>query len=413
MALTNRIRPQWDYDIIIVGAGVAGSSSAISLGQEGYRVLLLDRAVFPRHKTCGEGIMPEGVRILDSLGLLPSMLDEGAGVVQGLRFRSQAGVWAQADFPPLVGEPAYSVVIRRYELDHLLIQHAKSLPTVTVREGFAMEEALCNGGTIQGVTGHQVDQPKRSETLRAPLTLGADGMRSRFHNRYGITRRVRRRQRWGISGHLKGVEGLRPYIEVLFQADHEIYLAPLSGDMALVAILLEKKAMAALRGNLAERYYQFLKSAPGLGQRVRDSEMVPPVGARGPLGFTVDPVYLPGLLLIGDSAGFLDPITGEGMTLALKSVQAAVPVVQQAFETGNFGPEILGQYAAERARVIKDVSQLTQLMLNVSRWSVLTDRAIRGLSSDEKLFQKLLGIVVGTNRYRDFALKDRLALALG
>ncbi len=62
----------WDYDVIIVGAGVAGSASAILLGQEGHRVLLLDRAVFPRHKTCGEGIMPEGVRVLESLGVLPS-----------------------------------------------------------------------------------------------------------------------------------------------------------------------------------------------------------------------------------------------------------------------------------------------------------------------------------------------------
>ena len=64
-----------DYDVIIVGAGVAGSSAAILLGEEGHRVLLLDRATFPRHKTCGEGIMPEGVRILDTLGALPAILD--------------------------------------------------------------------------------------------------------------------------------------------------------------------------------------------------------------------------------------------------------------------------------------------------------------------------------------------------
>ena len=141
---------KWDYDVIIVGAGVAGSGSAILLGQEGHRVLLVDRAVFPRHKTCGEGIMPEGVRVLESLGVLPSVLDQGAGLARGLRFRSQAGVWAQADFPPVADEPAYSVVIRRYELDHLLLQRARSLPNVTVREGFAMVEALYEGGAIQG-----------------------------------------------------------------------------------------------------------------------------------------------------------------------------------------------------------------------------------------------------------------------
>jgi flavin-dependent dehydrogenase len=311
------------------------------------------------------------------------------------------------------GEPSYSVVIRRYELDHVLLQKAASLSNVTVREGFGVVDTLYEGGAIQGVVGHSVGQPEKRETLRAPLTFAADGMRSKFHNRYGITRTVRSRQRWGISGHLRGVEELRPYIEVLFQRDHEIYLAPLGDDLVLVAILLEKKEMGAFRGDLAKTYHEFLKSDPALGPRVRRSELVPPVGARGPLGFAVEPVYLPGLLLVGDSAGFLDPITGEGMTLALQCVKAAGPVVKRAFETGNFGTEVLGQYAAERERMISDVSRLTHLMLNVSRSRLLTDRAISHLSRDEKLFQKLIGIVAGTNRYRDFTLKDRLALALG
>jgi flavin-dependent dehydrogenase len=400
----------WDYDVIVVGAGVAGAASTILLGEEGYRVLLLDRAVFPRHKTCGEGIMPEGVRILASMGLLQAMYDAGAGKVRGLRFRSQGGVWAEADFPTVDGEPAFSVVIRRYELDDLLVQRAASLPTVTVREGFCVAEAVYEDGAIRGVASHPADQEGKRETLRAPLTLGCDGMRSLFHNRYGITRTVRSRQRWGIAGHLRGVDGLRPYIEVLFEDDHEIYLAPLADGLVLVAILLEKKAMGAFRKDLPSSYHEFLKAAPGLGPRVQDSELVPPVGARGPLGFTVEPLSLPGLVLIGDSAGFIDPITGEGMTLALKSVKAALPLIRDAFDSGNF---LLGAYAAERARAIDDVAKLTNMMLNVSRSRLLTEQAIGRLSDDPALFQKLLGIATGTNRYADFTLKDRLALAMG
>ncbi len=404
---------QWDYDVIVVGAGVAGASSAIALGKEGFRVLLLDRSTFPRHKTCGEGIMPEGVAILASLGLLPSVLEQGGFKIQGLRFRSQAGVWAQADFPAARNEPAYSIVIRRYELDHLLVQRAKSIPNVTVREGFSVREAIWDGDAILGVVGHPKASRKQSETLRAPLTLGADGMGSHFHNRYGIKRTVRRRRRWGIAGHLGGVEGLEPYIEVLFQDDCEIYLAPMANDTTLVAILVEKRGMPAFRGDLARSYHEFLKASPGLGKRVRHSEVVPPVGARGPLGFKIDPVFRSGLLLLGDSAGFLDPITGEGMTLALKCVQAAVPVIKRAFEVGDFGARVLSQYAVERARIISDVSKLTQLMLDVTRYRWLSSRVILGLSRDERSFQKLLGIVTGSNRYRDFTLWDRLGLVLG
>jgi flavin-dependent dehydrogenase len=401
------------YDVIVVGAGIAGSASAISLGREGYRVLLLDRAVFPRHKTCGEGIMPEGVGILQSLGVLPQILQQGGFRIRGLRFRSQAGVWAEADFPPVDNEPAYSIVIRRYELDDILLEQAKATPGVTVREGFAVAEAIHEKGAIRGVTGHPVKRPDQIETFRAPLTLAADGMNSRFHNRYGIEKKIFRRQRWGLSGHLRGVEGLEPYIEVMFQDGSEVYIAPTGPDTTLAAILIEKEGMRAFRGDLARQYHEFLKATPGLKERLRDTEVIPPVGGRGPLGFSVSPIYLPGLLLVGDSAGFIDAITGEGMTLALKSVQAALPTIRAAFEEGEFGRSVLQRYAVERARVIEDVSKLTRLMLEVSRYPVVANRAIRRLSKDERLFQKLVGIVTGTSRYQDFGLKDRLALARG
>ncbi|MFN2290469.1 MAG: NAD(P)/FAD-dependent oxidoreductase [Anaerolineae bacterium] len=401
------------YDVIVVGAGIAGSASAITLGREGYRVLLLDRAVFPRHKTCGEGIMPEGVRILESLGVLPQILEQGGFRIHGLRFRSQSGIWAGADFPPVGGEPAYSIVIRRYELDDILLEQAKATSSVTVLEGFAVAGPIHEDGAIRGVTGHPVKKPDQVETFWAPLTLAADGMNSRFHNRYGIEKKVFRRQRWGLSGHLRGVEGLDPYIEVMFQEGSEVYIAPTGADTTLAAILIEKEGMRAFRGDLAQQYHEFLKATPGLRERVRDTEVIPPVGGRGPLGFSVSPIHLPGLLLIGDSAGFIDAITGEGMTLALKSVQAAVPTIRSAFETGDFGASTLRRYALERARVTEDVSKLTRLMLEVSRYPWVANRAIARLSKDERLFQKLVGIVTGTSRYQDFSLKDRWALARG
>jgi len=406
-------RARWDADVIVVGGGVAGSSAALLLGREGLRVLLVDRATFPRHKTCGEGIMPEGVAILESLGLMDDMLAAGAGLARGLRFRSHDGTWAQADFPPVGGKPACSVVIRRYELDHLLLQRAAALPNVTVREGFTVSEAVYEDGAIRGVTGRATGRLSSPETLRAPLTLAADGMHSKFHNRYGIEKTVLKRQRWGIAGHLRGVDGIEPYIEVYFQEGNEIYAAPLAGDLVLVAILVEKEGMGAFQGHLAEAYHRFLRSAPGLAERIGESEVLPPVAARGPLGFRVEPIHRPGLLLVGDSAGFLDPITGEGMTLALKSVQAAVPVVRRALETGDVSDAALAPYAAERARITHDVYKLTQLMLDVSRYPALADRAVARLSRDTALFQKLLGVVTGTSRYRDFTLRDRLALGLG
>jgi hypothetical protein len=113
-----------------------------------------------------------------------------------------------------------------------------------------VSEAVYEDGTVRGVIGRATGRLAAPETLRAPLTLAADGMHSKFHNRYGIVKTVLRRQRWGIAGHLAGVEGMEPYIEVFFQEGNEIYVAPLAGDLVLVAILVEKSGMGAFQGNL-------------------------------------------------------------------------------------------------------------------------------------------------------------------
>jgi flavin-dependent dehydrogenase len=209
------------------------------------------------------------------------------------------------------------------------------------------------------------------------------------------------------------VKGVGSHIEVLYQKGYEVYIAPANDNLTLVAILLDEEMLPAFEGNLVQGYQAFLKSVAGFGDRIEGSELVPPVMARGPFGYRVDPVFRPGLLLLGDSAGFLDPITGLGMTQALKSTEAAVPVIKTALNQGRFGRDVLAGYALVRGRLIEDVQRLTKLLLDLSRFPWLTNRAIQRLGRDEALFQKLLGIPTGTNRYVDISLGDRLKLLAG
>lgn len=401
------------YDIVIVGAGIAGSSSAIALAPEGYRILLLDQALFPRDKPCGEGIMPQGVQILAELGLLPEILAHGGVKVRGMRYRNRQGVLAQADFPPSPVGISFGLVMRRYHLDNLLLERAASFTNVTVRQGFRVTDVVQQDGGVKGVGGHAVDSPNQREVFHAPLTIGTDGRHSVFHATCGLTKTVLRRKRFGVTGHLQGVEGTGPYVEVLRCPGGEIYVAPCAEGTTLVAILLEARAMQFFKGDLAARYTDFLRDVKGFRERITKSELVPPVAAVGPLGFTIEPCYRPGLLLIGDSAGFLDPITGEGMTLALKSVKVALPLIKEAFAVGSFDVALGQRYARDRLQVIEDVFRFTQLLLNLSQYRFIADRAIRRLSHDQLLFQKLLGVVTGSHRYRDISLRDKAALLMG
>ncbi len=405
------------YDIVIVGAGIAGSSSAIALAPEGYRILLLDRALFPRDKPCGEGIMPQGTQILAELGLLPEILARGGTRVRGMRYWNRQSVLAQADFPPSGGGGgggiSFGLVMRRYHLDNLLLERAASFTNVSVRQGFCVTDVVQEDGGVKGVGGHAVDSPNQREVFHAPLTIGTDGRHSVFHAACGLTKTVLRRKRFGVTGHLRGVEGTGPYVEVLLCPGGEIYVAPCAEETTLVAILLEAKAMRFFKGDLAARYADFLHGVKGFRERITKSELVPPVAAVGPLGFTIEPCYRPGLLLIGDSAGFLDPITGEGMALALKSVKAALPLIKESFAVGSFDVALGQRYARARFQVIADVFRFTQLLLNLSQYRFIADRAIRRLSRDQWLFQKLLGVVTGSQTYRDISLRDKAALLMG
>lgn len=357
--------------------------------------------------------MPQGVAVLEELGLLPELLARGGAVFHGIRYRSRRGTWAEADFPPCQDSPDFGVAMPRFELDHLILQRAKAFTNVTVREGFQVARVLQEGSVVRGVEGHSGERPDDRESFSAPLTIATDGPNSIFHRACGLTKTYLPRQRFGVTGHVKGLQGIDPYVEVLLQPQGEIYVAPCGDGLSLVALLLEKEAMTSFRGDLRERYLSFLRSAPGLGERMSGAELVGPVLTAGPLGFTVEPCYGPGLLLIGDSAGFLDPITGEGMTLALKCVQAAAPLVEEAFATETFGADLFSRYAEQRARLVEDLFRLTQLILAASQHVFLTNRAIRRLSHDRELFRKFLGVVTGGNRYSEISLRDKCALLLG
>ncbi len=237
-------------------------------------------------------------------------------------------------------------------------------------------------------------------------------MHSIFHAQCGLKKTYLPRRRFGVTGHVTEVEGMGSHVEILLHPAGEIYVAP-CGDMTLVALLLEERAMTFFKGDLPGQYMSFLRSAPGFGERVSRSEPIPPVSAVGPLGFTVEPCYRPGLLLVGDSAGFLDPITGEGMTLALKSMQAATPVIREAFARDNYGADVLARYAEERSHLVTDLYTFTRLLLNLSRYKYVANRAIRRLARNESLRRKLLGIITGTHRYSALTLGERCSLFCG
>lgn len=130
--------PGTDADVIVVGAGPAGSVAAWALAEAGHTVLLLDRRRFPRDKACGEGILPKGVDVLARMGVVPALLAAGAQSFGGIRYHAPAGRTAVGAFPA----GSHGLGVRRIVLDEVLLGVARAHRNVRVEEAFVVRDLL-------------------------------------------------------------------------------------------------------------------------------------------------------------------------------------------------------------------------------------------------------------------------------
>lgn len=339
-------------DVLIVGGSVAGAALAIHLGRRGLRTVVFDKARFPRRKACGEGLLPHGAAELKSLGLG----DPPGTRVAGLRYFSPSGDSACARFEDAGLGPGW--VVHRDAFDAWLLGHARSTPDVRVEESTLITAA-------------------EAEAFRAKYVVGADGLHSIFHG--ALFRRTHpRRARVGMSAGVRGYAA-QDTVDVFLGVGGEAYIGPAGPGEISLALLLEKGVAPA----------DFLSRIAAL----RDVEIVRPFIGAGPLGSVVDPVVHGRTLLIGDAAGAVDPITGEGMSLALISARIAAEAIQDATGTGDLA--VLERYAATRRKLMAPARRLARLLLAASGRPWMADRAVRRLSRNPEFFARLLRAACG------------------
>lgn len=322
-------------DVVIVGAGPAGCVAATVLARAGARVVLLDRARFPRDKLCGDSVNPGAVAVLRRLdldGVLAGAID-----IHGMRVTS-AAVAVEAGY----GREAGRSIARR-DLDAALVG-AAALAGAQIDEGVLVQEpALEAGGRVTGV---RVKRTGRETVLPARLVIAADGRSSRLARALGIAGSAARPQRWAVGAYFEGVEGLRPWGEMHVRAGHYIGVAPVPGGLANACVVSADRG--ALR-HPAELLARVLRTDPRLGPRfVRAAAVARPV-CLGPLGVEASSAGVDGLLLAGDAAGFIDPMTGDGLRFAFEGGALAAAEALHALEHGTAGAHLRLQQARHLA----------------------------------------------------------------
>ena len=398
-----------DADVVIVGGSVAGAALAAYLARRGRSVAVLDRARFPREKPCGEGLMPHGVDLLAELGLLDRLRAAGARELYGVRYTLESGATVAARFPRVSGRAPFALGVRRLALDEILLDAARQTGLVAVHEGYRVRGLVRERGAVLGVTDGGTE-------IRARVVVGADGVRSQLRHWLGWDRSRRRPRRYAAVGHFRFADGApelpQPEVEVILCTGMEAYVTPLGGGEALVALLGGRSLMSRLAGDLTGGYRRTVLSQPRLAHILRDAELLPGVRATGPFAVRAAPTCGPGALLVGDAAGFLDPITGEGMASALQQAKAAAAVIDAALSAGPGTPD-LGAYAAAHRRITRTGDLLTWVALGLTTFPRLTPRAMRGLQSRPCLFGKLLAVNCGFAGLGSISARDWLALVSG
>jgi flavin-dependent dehydrogenase len=369
----------------VVGAGPAGSALAIALGQAGARTVLLDRALFPRDKACGEGLMPAGVDALEALGV---PLDPFPAL-RGVTYR----VPAVGEVGGLFATGRQGAAVRRVALDALLAERAASTPSVDARFG-------CEALGVEASAGH-VEVRTSVGLMRARYAVGADGLRSRVATWMGWARPPRPPHRYAVTGHLEaprhGIEG----VVVTLLPSSEVYVAPTSPDELLVALLGAKDGLRG-RGEPVREAYAARVAAAHPELRVPRG-----VALRGAGPFWVRPRAVAGrrVFLAGDAAGFLDPLTGDGMSDAFAAARALAAILAGS----RRAPE--GAYARwERSRWRRRLF-VNRLALTVTGSSVLARRALRRLQRRPVTLDRLLEVNDGSRSLWSLTPLDWSALA--
>jgi len=341
-----------EADVIVVGAGPAGSSTASYLAQSGLDVILLEKTRFPREKVCGDGLTPRAVKALVGMGI---PIDERDGWVpnKGLRIIG-GGVRLELPWPELASYPGFGLVRNRLAFDETLARSAQKAGARLI-EGMTVTRPVRDDrtGRITGVTASQSpasqspasqDQagdggtaPGTQRTYRARLVVAADGNSSRLSVAMGLRKREDRPLGVAVRTYYTSPRHDDDYLESWLELWDGGRLLPgygwifgMGDGTSNVGLGLLNTSAAFRNTDYRALLRRWLAGMPRSWGFTEENRVTPVRGAALPMGFNRTPHYTDGLLLVGDAGGMVNPFNGEGIAYAMESGEIAARVVTQA-----------------------------------------------------------------------------------
>lgn len=357
-------------DALVVGGGPAGLAFAAAAAARGLDVTVLERRAGPVDKACGEGLLPSGVRDLERLGASALLGDADASPVHGIRWIERDGPGVRLALPPPGG-----LGVRRTALSAALASRARAAgaemvaPVLVTAHGRARDHAWAEAG---------------GRVLRARLLVAADGLASPVRRREGLEGIPRAPARFGVRRHF----ATRPWsdeVEVHFGEGAEAYVTPAGA---------RRVGVAFLAGGGPLRFDDLLRRFPALAARLRGAEPETAARGAGPFPRLSTARTRDRLALLGDAAGYLDAITGDGLPLALGCALDLAGILPEALARGA-SRAALAPYERAWRRRWRAYALYTRLLLGLVRHPALRRRLARLVAGRPAVLERLLAAAVG------------------
>jgi flavin-dependent dehydrogenase len=359
-----------NFDVIVMGGGPAGSSVAGILAREGRKVILFEKAIFPRHHI-GESLMTDTYWTFRRLGVLEKLKESPFVRKYSVQFANSAGKESRPFyfFEAVHHESAVTWQITRAQFDHLLIDHAAEQGAV-VHQGVLVKQVLFDGDQAVGVEVQMQDGTR--EKFFAKVVVDATGQSAMLSNKFRWRMRDPKLKKAVLYSYFKGAHrepdlngGATLVLRTEPGSGGWFWYIPLENDITSVGIVADPDYLVKGRGqDLAKILQEEIDKCEPVRKRVAEGERVDKIYSILDYSYRSKHNSGNGFIIIGDAYGFLDPIYSSGVLLALKMAELAADAIHDAFNHDDFSAARLGQYQAKLDRGIESMRKLVYAFYN-------------------------------------------------
>ncbi|MBE0448084.1 MAG: NAD(P)/FAD-dependent oxidoreductase [Actinobacteria bacterium] len=398
-------------DVVIVGAGPSGSSIAYFLAELGVDVILIDKSNFPREKICGDGLGPRSIKMLNKIGLSDWLSSSGYYRCDRIRLFSNSGAYFESKIPSEDTPYPHFYITTRADFDQKLVETA-AVAGARVFMGCKAIDLVASGGTLKGV---RVDNGGIIKEIPCRVVICADGTHGTFTRRTGI--KCIKPHALAVRVYCANIKGLDDCINIYLDKripEGYAWVFPVSKENANIGVGLSCHMMRRYDIEIKGLLDWFLTEKATYPLDLSSAIMITDVkGAYLRMGYGRHKVLVDGILLAGDAASLVNPLSGEGIAYALESGEIAAYAVKAALDKGDVSSKALASYKDELDRhFLMDhrVYEFLRWLACKPKWM---DRAIRKGRENPNFAAKFVSVMMSTARPTSIFSPEMLRCYLG